>query len=171
MKKKRAIIIGCCIFLVALFIVGFHSFLTWLNEPMHPEVPEKSSPGKIVLASRGCCFRASDTTVSLLDENGNRNILIVAENVYEYDIFECKNIPDITTPIQVSIDFTSDYLIQEDVSLLVGEFANTDELLEKGLLLYFGDGTLSVRNGNDEKKFAAGCFGDEGDEAPWCQIA
>jgi len=168
MKKKR-VIVGVAILLIAILTVGCHSFFTWVNEPMYPKIPEKSSPNKIVLTSQGCCFWTTDTTVSLLDGSGNTHILIAAETVYEYDIFECKNIPNITTPIRVVVDFTSHYAIEEDVSLIVGEFTGTNELLEKGLLLYFGDGTLLVRNGNDEKNFAAGCFGNEGDEAPWYQ--
>ena len=170
MKKKRIIAIGRVVSFIAILIVGVHSFLVWANEPMHPEIPENSSQNKIVLTSRGCCFWTTDTTVSLLDERGNRDTLIAAEMVYEYDIFECENIPNITTPIRVVIDFTSHYGIEEDVSLIVGEFANTNELSEKGLLLCFGDGTLLVRSGNHEKAFAAGSFGEEGDEAPWYQM-
>ena len=88
MKKKRIIAIGCVVSFIAILIVGVHSFLVWANEPMHPEIPENSSQNKIVLTSRGCCFWTTDTTVSLLDERGNRDTLIAAEMVYEYDIFE-----------------------------------------------------------------------------------
>lgn len=136
---------------------------------MHPVVPEKSEHDKVILTSRGCCFWATDATVSLLDENGSRTELISEETVYEYDIFECDNIPDINAPVRVAIDFTSHYSIEEDVSLTVGEFTSTDELLKNGLLLYFGDGTLIVRNGNKEKLFCAGGFGDGESESPWYQ--
>ena len=170
--RKRIIIgvfIGILLFIIVYCIIGF-LFINWLDiEPLNPIVPKNSSPGKIILASRGCCFWATDVTVSLLDGNGNNTILISEETVYEYDIFECENIPAINAPIQVIIKFTSHYAIEEEVFLTVGEFSNTKELLEKGLLLCFGDGGLTVRNGNNEKNFYAGTFGSGGDESPWYQ--
>jgi len=170
MKKKRLIVAGYIILSIALVYTGCYRLIIWLNEPMYPDIPEISSQGKVTLTSDGCCFWTSDTTVFLLDSDGNKSVLIEAESVYFHEIFESENIPDYTTPVQIGIDFTSHYAIEENVSLMVGEFTNTSELQKKGLLLYFGDGNLIVRNGNIEKKFAAGVFGDGGNEEPWFQV-
>ena len=167
--KKKWLIIGSFLLFIAFSFISCGALLNWLDEPMNPTVPEKSSQGKVTLTSRGCCFWATNVTVSLLDKNEAKTVLISEETVYEYDIFDCDAIPDIQTPIRVMIDFTSHYSIEEDVSLIVGEFPNTDELLKDGLLLYFSDGGLIVRNGNKETSFWAGVFGNGGEESPWFQ--
>jgi hypothetical protein len=60
--------------------------------------------------------------------------------------------------------------VYQKTLLIAGEFATTGELLKKGLLLCFGDGDLTVRNGNNEKYFATGGFGAGGNDAPWFQV-
>jgi len=142
-------------------------FIKWIDEPMYPEIPTESSPGKIILTSRGCCFWAEDVTVSFLDGYGNKAVIISEDTVYEFDIFECDDIPNFGTPIRVIMDFKSYYVVDETVSLSVGEFANTDEILKEGLLLRFGDGDLSVCNGNTKKLFQAAVFGAEDEQSGW----
>lgn len=161
MSKTKYVKIGCLLFSIIAVCMVCRMLINWLAEPMYPEVPEKSVSNKVVLTSRGCCFWATNATISLQNESENKTILLSEEAVYEYDIFECTNIPKI-------IEFTSHYSIEEEVSLVVLEFSNTDELLQKGLLFYFGDGDLIVRHGNEEKRFRAGCFGGD-DNEPWYQ--
>lgn len=166
--KKRAKIIFLLLFIIVSY-GGYRLFINWLEEPVYPVVPNNSSKNKVILTSRGCCFYVTDATVLLIDESGSETVLISEDTVYEYDIYECNNIPEIDSPIQVIINFSSHYNIDDDVSLLVGEFSNTSELQKNGLLLRFGDGDLTVRNGNNEKFFRAGVFGDKGDKSPWYQ--
>lgn len=161
MTRKRVIIL----YVLTIFTVSYTAcmaFVKWIDEPMYPAIPTESLSGKIILTSRGCCFWAEDVTVSILDEYGNNTVIISADAVYEYDIFEYDNIPDIHIPVQAIIDFKSFYALEEIVTLSVGEFTNTDELLKDGLLLCFGDGDLSVCYGNKKKFFQAAVFG--GDE-------
>ena len=167
MSKKR-IIIGCLVFLFTIIVILLQLFFKWANEPMNPEVPEKSEKGKVILASRGCCYWAEDVTVYMLDENGNNTTLISAETVYEYDIFECTTIPKNNAPIKVGIDFLSFYPDAKPVSLIVGYFSSTDEMLKNGLLLRFGDGDLMVYNGNNKAFFRDGVF-HKGDSDEWYQ--
>lgn len=165
-KKKIKVLVFVLIILSALAVC----YVFWLGEDewQLPKVPEKSSKGKIILASEGCCYWAEDVTVYILTEDGNKTVLISEKTVYEYDIFECKNIPKIETPIMIGIDFISYYPDPKPVSLIIGEFLSTAEMLEKGLLLCFGDGDLRVHNGNNEKFFRDGVFHGFGD-GEWYQ--
>lgn len=159
MLRKRVIIIVCVFSFLVVAYIACTSFIKWIDEPMFPVIPTKSSPEKIILSSRGCCFWATDVTVSLLDGYGNKTIIISEDDVYEYDIFECSDIPDIDTPIQVIMNFKSHYAVEETVTLSVGEFSNTKQIMKSGLLLCFGDGDLIVHAGADKKLFQAGVFG------------
>lgn len=125
----------------------------------------QSTPDKLILESGGCCFTAYNVEVFLLDESGNKTVLIFAEEVANHDVYECIKVPDIAAPVQVVIDFTSDWGpkendYKEDVSLTAGEFDNTGEFLKEGLLLLFHDGQLCVRNGNNEKLFKKDSYKD-----------
>lgn len=167
MVKKRVRIMICVVSLPIILYSACSSFAKWINEPMYPQVPSTSSPGKIVLASKGCCFLVTDATVSLADEYGNETVVISQDTVCEFDIFESTDIPDISTPVRVTIDFTGHYDIEEDVSILVGEFSSTDEILKNGLLLRFGDGSLEVYTCNEKKVFKSAVFGSG--DAGWFQ--
>lgn len=167
MTRKRIIIAACVFVFFVVFYTACMRFVKWIDEPMYPEIPTESSPGKIILTSRGCCFWAEDVTVSLLDGNGNKTVIISENTVYEFDIFECDDIPDVGTPIQVIMDFKSFYAIDETVSFSVGEFASTDEILKEGLLLRFGDGDLSVCYGKKKKLFQAAVFGTGDEQSGW----
>lgn len=157
MTRKKMFIIICVFAFFAVSYTACTAFTKWIfrGEPTYPKVPTESTTGKVILASRGCCFWAEDVTVSLLDEYGNKTVIIYEDSVYEYDIFECDNLPYIDTPIQVIMDFKSFYDIEETISFSVGKFLNTDEILKNGLLLRFGDGDLIVRAGNIKKLFSS----------------
>ena len=163
-KKRTTVFI--VVMLIALSIATIYHFTNIYLIDVE-RVPGKSQKGKVVLTSRGCCFFAKDVTVYLIDENGNKIVLIAEESVYELDIFECENIPKIESPVKIGIDFMSVYSDTKFVSLIVWEFFDTDEMLKKGLLLRFGDGDLRVRHGNSEKFFIDGVFGVNGSE--WYQ--
>ena len=168
MSKKWVVIIGICL-VISSYMVACKIFVEGLDDPPHLKVPKESEQGKVVLTSLGCCFWATDAVVSLVDASGNKTDLISEKTVYEFDVFESDSIPQINAPIQIVIEFTSHYSIEENVSLTVGEFANTDELWESGLLLCFGDGTLNVRNGNKEIRFAGWSFSGE-EVSTWYEL-
>jgi len=163
MAKKSVIIIISTILAVILACFGFLAMIVWLDVDTPPKIPQNSEKGKVILTSRGCCFWAEDVTVYVLDEHGNKTVLISEKKVYEYDVFENKRIPKIDTPIKIGIDFIAQYSDTKSVSLILGEFLSTDEMLENGLLLKFDDATLRVRNGENEKFFSDGGFGGVGD--------
>lgn len=166
MKKTRT---GISIILIILFsLVCFKTLNNWLNEGTVPSIPQRSTKNKVVLASEGCCFWAENVIVYLLDNDGNKTMLIEEDRVNEYDIYECNDVMKIEAPVQIGMDFVGYYPDAEAASLIVGEFPNTSELLKHGLLLCFGDGDLTVRNGNDEKRFRDGSFGGD-DDGPWYQ--
>jgi len=169
--NKKQIIWGVMILVIICLIIGCKFFFDWINEPLYPTLPEQSVRDKIILTSQGYCFWAEDMTIVLVDTSGNEYSMISTDIVYEYDIFECTNIPNIETLIQVIMNFRSHYAIEEDVSLLVAEYSNTDELLKNGLLLSFGDGDLMVRSGENDTYFYAGVFGDDGQESSWFPLA
>lgn len=163
-KKSLAHIVLIVLFSFACLGALIH----WINKPPHPVIPEKSAPNKVILTSRGCCFWAENVIVYILDKNGNKVILIEEEKIYEYDIYKCEDIPGIEVPVQIGIDFTAYYPDAKEISLTVGTFSSTKEMLMRGLLLCFGDGDLIVRNGDDEKYFRAGVFRGD-DNGPWYQ--
>ena len=158
MTKKKIVVVGCIALFIIVIYVSCSLFIAWLDEPLFPDIPERSSRDKVIVTSNGCCFWATDLTVSLLDTEENRTVIISVERLFFRNTYESQYIPDIDIPIKVVIDFTSHYGIIEDVSLMAGEFANTNDLLKEGLLFYFGDGDLIIRNGNSEKFFRAGAF-------------
>ena len=170
MRKKRTVIIICILLFIILLFVGCHGFITWLDDSP-PEIPRNSSSNKIILASEGCCFLATDVTVAFLEECGNKTIVIFKEEVWWLDIFEYRrrDIPEIDAPINVLIDFTSHYGNVERVSLIVGDFSCSNDLLRRGLLLLFLDGELLICDGNNRTLFRHGAFNRDSYGDYWFQ--
>ena len=161
-KKQMAILSVSAV--VAVLLAGFVLYIWLFDDATPPKIPTKSSAGSVVLTSRGCCFWAEEVTVYILDDSGSKATLISAEAVYEFGVYRCRKIPSIDTPITVGIDFVSHYSDVKHVSLVVGEFQNTDEMLRNGLLLTFGDGDLTVISGEARQLYRDGVFGKDGDE-------
>ncbi|MDR1002214.1 MAG: hypothetical protein LBL82_02950 [Oscillospiraceae bacterium] len=131
-----------------------------------PGYPNKSLPGRAILGSAGCCFRAKNAVVYMLDENGGITPLFTEKLIDNHDTYECNNIPEIDAPIQIIIDFTEQYADTKRVSFKVAEFSSTDEMIREGLLLCFGDGDLAVFVGESKSLFKAGTHrGDK--EGSW----
>ena len=135
-----------------------------------PGFPEESLPNRIIIGSAGCCFRARDIVLYMIDENGNTTSLLSEELIQNHDTYECISIPEINTPVEVFIDFTEEYADVKRISLKVANYSNTDEMLRTGLLLCFEDGTLTVLSGKEKTIYKAGIFfGDE--KGYWYQSA
>lgn len=166
--RKWLAIIGICLFMV-LTVIACRAFVSRVNEPLNPVIPRSSSPDKVILTSEGCCFWVSDVKVSIFDEDDNEHVIIAEDLVYEYDIFECSDIPKTESPIRVVIEFVGHTTTEEAASLVVWQFSNTDELLKNGLLLCFGDATLHARSGKISKNFAAD-YSVDGEDIPWYQL-
>ena len=160
------------VLLLGVIIVTSISCSAWLEDPypMRLDVPQESSKGRITITNNGCCFEAGNVTVFLLDTEENRHDFFTVDRVYYRATFETDDVPYIETPIQVGVGFTSHYSIVEDVTLIVDDFANTEELLKEGLLIYFDEGFLLIRNGDNEKEFAAGTWHGGSVNSPWERV-
>lgn len=80
MNRKWILIPSICL-LAVISLVACAAFWDWINEPMNPIVPQESSPGKLILTSRGCCFWATDAVVSFIDASGKETVLISEKTV------------------------------------------------------------------------------------------
>ena len=82
MEKKKitpfimVLIVFSAILLVSLTAYCLSKILAANIEGYIEGVPEKSSKGKVILTSRGCCYWAEDVTVYILDENDNKIVII-----------------------------------------------------------------------------------------------